>query len=136
MVPFTGNFYRIRCAFDLGAQNLGKILQLSSCSTVDEVNQFFRNTLKQNHTGFKPDILISSFGDGLRTSHFVNGLVSGNLDVERVSWGNSPLYSDSYGDMADKFNNINISNSSNHSMIKQNGHNSIALNVNRKGVSR
>jgi hypothetical protein len=56
--------------------------------------------------------------------------------VERVSWGSSPLYSDSCGDMSDQFNNINISDSSNHSLIKQNGHNSIAVNVYRKGVSR
>jgi hypothetical protein len=110
---------------------------LSSYSTVDEVNQFFRNTLKQNRTGFKLDVLVSSSADGLRTGHFVNGSVSGNLDVERVSRsGSSSLYSDSCGDMSDQFNNINISDSSNHGLIKQNGHNSIAMNVDRKGVSR
>ncbi|XP_021301416.1 uncharacterized protein LOC8067188 isoform X2 [Sorghum bicolor] len=71
-----GNFYRIRSAFDFGARKLGKILQMPVCYTVNEVNQFFSNTLKRNHTGFRPDD------------------------------GSSPLYSNPYGDLSYQFNNI------------------------------
>jgi hypothetical protein len=100
------------------------------------VVQFFRNTLKRNHTRFRPDALVSSFGDDLRTGHFVNYSVSGSLDMERVGQHNSPLYNDSCGDMSDQFNNINILDSSNHDLIKKNGHNSVAENVDQKVVSR
>jgi hypothetical protein len=92
--------------------------------------------LKQNRTGFKPDVLLSSSGDGLRTGHFVNDSVSGNIGVKRVTQGSSPLYNDSCRDMSDQFNNINISDSSNHALIKQNGHNSILVKVDRKSVLR
>jgi hypothetical protein len=100
------------------------------------VVQFFRNTLKQNRTRFMPNVLVSSSGDDIRTSHFVNYYVLGSLDVERVGQHSSPLYNNSYGDMSNQFNNINISDSNNHDLIKQNGHNSIAKNMDLKVVSR
>jgi hypothetical protein len=100
------------------------------------VNQFFRNTLKRNHTGFRPDVLVTSSGDGPRTNHFVNDSVSENLDVERVDQGNSPVYNNSYCDISDHFNNIEVSDSNNHGLIKQNGQNSMAENGDLNAVSR
>ncbi|KAK3135980.1 hypothetical protein QOZ80_5BG0426170 [Eleusine coracana subsp. coracana] len=117
-----GNFYRIRSAFDFGARKLGKILQLPKCSTVSEVNQFFKNTLNRNCTGSRPDVLVSSPSGGLRTDHFASDSVSGDLDVERVSQDSSPLCSNSNGDLSDQFNNINISDSNYHGLVKQNEH--------------
>jgi hypothetical protein len=80
-IPCTGNFYRIRSAFDFGARKLGKILQVPVCSTVIEVNQFFRNTLKRNCTGLRPDISVSSSDDGLITDHATNDSLSLGLNV-------------------------------------------------------
>jgi hypothetical protein len=101
------------------------------------VVQFFRNTLKQNRTRFRPDVLVSFSGDDLRTGHFVNYSVSGSLDVERISQRSSPLYNNSCGDMSNQFNNINISDSNNnHDLIRQNVHNFVAENVDLKVVSR
>ncbi|XP_062202180.1 uncharacterized protein LOC133904707 [Phragmites australis] len=114
-----GNFYRIRSAFDFGARKLGKILQVPACSTVNEVNQFFRNTLKRNRTGLRPDVLVSSSDDGLMIDHVTNDSVSRDLDVERVNKGSSPLYSNSCGDLSNQFSNINISGSNDHGSKKQ-----------------
>ncbi|TVU31824.1 hypothetical protein EJB05_23525 [Eragrostis curvula] len=130
-----GNFYRIRSAFDFGARKLGKVLQVPNCSTVSEVNQFFRNTLKRNHTGFRPDILLTPSDDGIRTNHVTNNSSSRDLDVERVSKGSSPFYSSSHGDLSNQFSNINISHPSNHASIKQNEHNSTAEHKVIKAVS-
>ncbi|CAM0152456.1 unnamed protein product [Urochloa decumbens] len=108
-----GNFYRIRSAFDFGARKLGKILQVPACSTVDEVNQFFRNTLKRNHTGSRPDVLVSSSDDGVLTDHAT----------------------DSYGDLPSQFSHIDISDSNNHGSIKQKQCNSVAEHKEIESVS-
>ncbi|KAL6906005.1 hypothetical protein ACP4OV_003606 [Aristida adscensionis] len=52
-----GNFCRIRLAFGLGARKLGKNLQGPASSIGNEMNQFFRTTLKKNPTGLRPDVL-------------------------------------------------------------------------------
>jgi hypothetical protein len=105
-IPCAGNFYRIRSAFDFGARKLGKILQMPVCYTVNEVNQFFSNTLKRNHTGFRPDVLVSSFDDGILTYHATNDSLSLGLDRRRVNNSSSPLYINRYGDLSYQFNNI------------------------------
>ena len=105
-IPCAGNFYRIRSAFDFGARKLGKILQMPVCYTVNEVNQFFSNTLKRNHTGFRPDVLVSSFDDGILTYHATNDSLSLGLDRRRVNNSSSPLYSNRCGDLSYQFNNI------------------------------
>ncbi|XP_051186110.1 uncharacterized protein [Lolium perenne] len=101
-----GNFYRIRSAFDLGARKLGKILQAPVNSVVDEVNQFFRSTLKRNHSRVRPDVQDTA----------------GNLNIERDNNACSTLYSSSFGDLSDQFNSISISDSSNHESVKQEEH--------------
>uniref|UniRef100_A0ACD5YII6 Uncharacterized protein n=1 Tax=Avena sativa TaxID=4498 RepID=A0ACD5YII6_AVESA len=105
-----GNFYRIRSAFDLGARKLGKILQVPVSSVVDEVNQFFRSTLKRNHSRVRPDVHDSAV----------------NLNIDTDNNGCSPLYSNSFDDLSDQFNSISISDSSNHGSLKQEEHNSQA----------
>uniref|UniRef100_A0A0D9XW75 Uncharacterized protein n=1 Tax=Leersia perrieri TaxID=77586 RepID=A0A0D9XW75_9ORYZ len=105
-----GNFLRIRSAFDFGARKLGKILEVPVSSTVDEVNQFFRNTLRRHCTRIRPDVqeIILDF----------------NAETERADNDCSPLYNNnSFGDLSDQFNNISISDSSNHGSLKQNGWN-------------
>lgn len=97
-----GNFYRIRSAFDLGARKLGKILQVPASSAVPEVNQFFRNTLKRNHTMVRPDVQDIAL----------------DFNVERDNKDSSPLYSNSFGDLSDQFNNISISDLNNHESLK------------------
>lgn len=52
---------------------------MPSCLTVGEVNQFFRNTLKRNRTGLRPDVLVVS------SDLVTNDPVSSDLDVERVN---------------------------------------------------
>uniref|UniRef100_A0A0D9XNC9 PAP-associated domain-containing protein n=1 Tax=Leersia perrieri TaxID=77586 RepID=A0A0D9XNC9_9ORYZ len=108
-----GNFLRIRSAFDFGARKLGKILQVPVSSTVDEVNQFFRNTLRRHCTRVRPDVqeIILDF----------------NAETERADNDCSPLYNNnSFGDLSDQFNNISISDSSNHGSLKQKGWNYMA----------
>lgn len=130
-----GNFYRIRSAFDFGARKLGKILQVPACSTVNEVNQFFRNTLKRNRTGFRPDVMVSSSDDGPLTDHATNDSLSRSLDVDRVNKDSSPSYIDSCGDLSTQFSSINISDCSNHGSMKQKQCNSMAGNKEIKYVS-
>uniref|UniRef100_A0A0A9CHJ5 PAP/OAS1 substrate-binding-related domain-containing protein n=1 Tax=Arundo donax TaxID=35708 RepID=A0A0A9CHJ5_ARUDO len=130
-----GNFYRIRSAFDFGARKLGKILQVPAYSTVNEVNQFFRNTLKRNHTGLRPDVLVSSSDDGLMTDHGTNDSVSQNLDVERINNGVSPLYSNSCGDLSNQFSNIDISGSNDHGLITKRECNHMAEHKQIQSVS-
>jgi hypothetical protein len=134
-IPCTGNFYRIRSAFDFGARKLGKILQVPVCSTVIEVNQFFRNTLKRNCTGLRPDISVSSSDDGLITDHATNDSLSLGLNVEKVNKRSSPLYSNSYGDLSSQFSNIDISDSNNHGLVEQKQCNSMAGHKEIKSVS-
>ncbi|KQJ89463.1 uncharacterized protein LOC100826374 [Brachypodium distachyon] len=98
-----GNFFRIRSAFDLGARKLGKILKEASSSAVPEVNQFFRNTLKRNRTMVRPDVQDIAL----------------DFSVERDNEDHTPLYSNSYGDLSDQFNNINISDLNNHRSLKE-----------------
>ncbi|XP_062198371.1 uncharacterized protein LOC133901096 isoform X2 [Phragmites australis] len=130
-----GNFYRIRSAFDFGARELGKILQVPATSTVNEVNQFFRNTLKRNRTGLRPDVLVSS-SDGLITDHVTSDSMSLDFNVERVNMGCSPLsYSNHCGDLSNQFNNISISCSNIHGTIKQKERNSMAAQKEIKFVS-
>ncbi|KAG8089262.1 hypothetical protein GUJ93_ZPchr0011g28668 [Zizania palustris] len=117
-----GNFLRIRSAFDFGARKLGKILQVPAISTVDEVNQFFRNTLKRHCTRVRPDVQEIAL----------------DFDVERTDNDCSPLYSsNTFGDLSDRFNNISISvsDSSNHRSLKQKGWNYMAEQNERKSVS-
>ncbi|ONM42261.1 PAP/OAS1 substrate-binding domain superfamily [Zea mays] len=131
-----GNFYRIRSAFDFGARKLGKILQRPVCYTVDEVNQFFGNTLKRNRIGFRQDVLVSSSDDGTLTYHATNGSLSLGLDCKRVNNCSAPLYSNPCGDFSYRFNNINISDSINHDdSIKQKQCNSIAGEKAIKSIS-
>ncbi|TKW07556.1 hypothetical protein SEVIR_7G314875v4 [Setaria viridis] len=120
-----GNFYRIRSAFDFGARKLGKILQVPACSTVNEVNQFFRNTLKRNCTGLRLDVLVSSSDDDLLSDHATNDSLSLSLNVESIK-GSSPLYSNSCGDLSSQFSHIDTSDSNNHGSIKQKQCNSVA----------
>uniref|UniRef100_A0ACD5Y4J1 Uncharacterized protein n=1 Tax=Avena sativa TaxID=4498 RepID=A0ACD5Y4J1_AVESA len=105
-----GNFYRICSAFDLGARKLGRILQVPVSSVVDEVNQFFRSTLKRNRSRVRPDVQDSAV----------------YLNIDRDNNGYSPLYSNSFDDLSDQFNSISISDSSNHGSLKQEEHNSEA----------
>ncbi|KAL5204372.1 hypothetical protein ABZP36_009243 [Zizania latifolia] len=117
-----GNFLRIRSAFDFGARKLGKILQVPANSTVDEVNQFFRNTLKRHCTRVRPDVQEIAL----------------DFDVERADNDCSPLHSSNpFGDLSDQFNNISISDSSNHGhgSLKQKGWNYLAKQNERKSVS-
>ncbi|XP_062182543.1 uncharacterized protein LOC133886747 isoform X2 [Phragmites australis] len=130
-----GNFYRIRSAFDFGARKLGRILQVPASSTVNEVNQFFRNTLKRNCTGLRPDVLVSSSDDNLMTDHGTNDSVSWNLDVERVNNGSSPLYSNSCGNLSNQFSDINFSGSNDHGSKKQKECNYMAEHKEIKSVS-
>uniref|UniRef100_A0A0E0F1T9 Uncharacterized protein n=1 Tax=Oryza meridionalis TaxID=40149 RepID=A0A0E0F1T9_9ORYZ len=115
-----GNFLRIRSAFDFGARKLGKILQVPDNFTVDEVNQFFRNTLKRHCSRVRPDVQEIAL----------------DFNGERADNDSSPLYSNnSFGDLSDEFNNISISDSSNHGSLRQNGWNYVAENKERKSVS-
>ncbi|KAL5205508.1 hypothetical protein ABZP36_033717 [Zizania latifolia] len=99
---------------------LGKILQVPANSTVDEVNQFFRNTLKRHCTRVRPDVQEIAL----------------DFDVERANNDCLPLYSsNSFGDLSDQFNNISISDSSNHGSLKQKGWNYMAEQNERKSVS-
>jgi hypothetical protein len=96
-----------------------------ACSTVNEVNQFFRNTLKRNRTGLRPDVLVSSSDDGLMSDHATNGSLSLGLNVESIKCS-SPLHSNSCGDLSSQFSRIDISDSNNHGSIKQKQCNSMA----------
>uniref|UniRef100_A0ACD5W9U4 Uncharacterized protein n=1 Tax=Avena sativa TaxID=4498 RepID=A0ACD5W9U4_AVESA len=98
-----GNFYRIRSAFDLGARKLGKILQVPANSAVPEVNQFFRNTLKRNHTMVRPDVQDIAL----------------DFNIERDNKDSSHLYSSSFGDLSDQFKNISISDLNNRGSLKE-----------------
>ncbi|XP_066339064.1 uncharacterized protein [Miscanthus floridulus] len=120
-----GNFYRIRSAFDFGARKLGKILQVPSCP-VSEVNQFFRNTLKRNRTGLRPDVWVSS------SDLVTNDPVSSVLDVERV---NKVTPNNSCNVLSNQLSNINISDSNNHGPVKQKECNSMADHKEIKSVS-
>ncbi|VFQ91016.1 unnamed protein product [Cuscuta campestris] len=52
-----GNYYRIRSAFTYGARKLGRILLLSDDdSIVDDVHNFFSNTLGRHGNGQRPDV--------------------------------------------------------------------------------
>ncbi|CAM0874473.1 unnamed protein product [Alopecurus aequalis] len=113
-----GNFYRIRSAFDLGARKLGKILQVPANSAVPEVNQFFRSTLKRNHTMVRPDVQDITL----------------DFNVERDSMDFSPLHSNSFGDLSDQFNNISISDLNNGS-LKENEQNPMVEHEEMKSVS-
>ncbi|BAF27424.1 uncharacterized protein [Oryza sativa Japonica Group] len=115
-----GNFLRIRSAFDFGARKLGKIIQVPDNFTMDEVNQFFRNTLKRHCSRVRPDVQEIAL----------------DFNGERADNDSSPLYSNnSFGDLSDEFNNISISDSSNHGSLRQNGWNYVAENKERKSVS-
>ena len=114
----AGNFYRIRSAFDLGARKLGKILQVPANSAVPEVNQFFRNTLKRNHTMVRPDVQD----------------IAVDFNVERDNMDSSPLHSNSFSDLSDQFNNISISDLNNGS-LKEKEQNPMVEHEEMKSVS-
>ncbi|KAM3312050.1 hypothetical protein ACQJBY_032197 [Aegilops geniculata] len=114
-----GNFYRIRSAFDLGARKLGKILQVPINSAVPEVNQFFRNTLKRNHTMVRPDVQDIAL----------------DFNVERDNKGCSPLDRNSFGDLSDQFNSISISDVNNHGSLKEKEQNLMVEHEEMKSVS-
>ncbi|XP_020166572.1 uncharacterized protein [Aegilops tauschii subsp. strangulata] len=114
-----GNFYRIRSAFDLGARKLGKILQVPINSAVPEVNQFFRNTLKRNHTMVRPDVQDIAL----------------DFNVERDNKGCSPLDHNSFGDLSDQFNSISISDVNNHGSLKEKEQNLMVEHGEMKSVS-
>ena len=115
----AGNFYRIRSAFDLGARKLGKILQVPADSVVDEVNQFFRSTLKRNHSMVRPDVQDTAV----------------NLNTGGDNKGCSPLHGDYFGNLSDQFNSISISDSSHHGFLKQEEHYSRAEHQEMKSAS-
>ncbi|KAL6905751.1 hypothetical protein ACP4OV_003352 [Aristida adscensionis] len=92
-----GNFYRIRSAFDLGARKLGKTLQVPASSIVNETNQFFRNTLKRNRSGVRPDVLV----DALATSNSVFA----SENSQRGGAANDTV-SDLTGDLNTHWNNL------------------------------
>ncbi|XP_044950101.1 uncharacterized protein LOC123399781 isoform X4 [Hordeum vulgare subsp. vulgare] len=112
-----GNFYRIRSAFDLGARKLGKILQVPANSIVDEVNQFFRSTLKRNRSRVRPDVQGTAV----------------NLNIERDNKGCSPVHSNSCEDLSYQLSSINISD--NHGSLKQEEHSSSAEHQEMKSAS-
>ncbi|XP_014757313.1 uncharacterized protein LOC100840351 isoform X2 [Brachypodium distachyon] len=114
-----GNFYRIRSAFDLGARKLGKILQMPANSTVDEVNQFFKSTLKRNHSMVRPDIQD----------------IPVNFNTIKRDNGCLPLHHHSFGDLSNQFNNISISDSNNHGSLKLEEQNSTAEHKEMKSAS-
>nr|GMC81837.1 uncharacterized protein LOC109159045 [Ipomoea batatas] len=51
-----GNFYRIRSAFTYGAKKLKRILLQSDDRIVDELHNFFANTLGRHGSGQRPDV--------------------------------------------------------------------------------
>ncbi|KAK9724745.1 hypothetical protein RND81_05G095900 [Saponaria officinalis] len=57
-----GNFYRIRSAFKLGAQELAKIIECPIDDIVPKVNQFFVNTWERHGKGCRPDAPILDLG--------------------------------------------------------------------------
>ncbi|CAD6258688.1 unnamed protein product [Miscanthus lutarioriparius] len=120
-----GNFYRIMAHLIFGARKLGKILQVPSCP-VSEVNQFFRNTLKRNRTGLRPDVWVSS------SDLVTNDPVSSVLDAERV---NKVTPNNSCDVLSNQLSNINISDSNNHGPVKQKECNSMADHKEIKSVS-
>ncbi|KAH9626620.1 hypothetical protein KSS87_015284, partial [Heliosperma pusillum] len=56
-----GNFFRIRSAFGLGAQQLAKILERPVEDIVPELNRFFMNTWDRHGKGCRPDAPILDF---------------------------------------------------------------------------
>ncbi|XP_037433754.1 uncharacterized protein LOC119300955 isoform X1 [Triticum dicoccoides] len=112
-----GNFYRIRSAFDLGARKLGKILQVPANSIVDEVNQFFRSTLKRNLGRVRPDVQGTAV----------------NLNIERDNKGYPPLHSNPCEDLSYQLSSINISD--NHGSLKQEEHSSSGEHQEMKSAS-
>ena len=99
---------------------------MPSCLTVSEVNQFFRNTLKRNRTGLRPDVWVSS------SDLVTNDPVSSVLDVERV---NKVTPNNSCDVLSNQLSNINISDSNNHGPVKQKECNSMADHKEIKSVS-
>ncbi|KAL9237404.1 hypothetical protein vseg_011955 [Gypsophila vaccaria] len=56
-----GNFYRIRSAFTLGAQQLAKILECPVEDIIPKVNRFFVNTWDRHGKGCRPDAPTPDF---------------------------------------------------------------------------
>ncbi|XP_074281710.1 uncharacterized protein LOC141606465 isoform X2 [Silene latifolia] len=56
-----GNFFRIRSAFSLGAQQLTKLLERPVEDIVPELNRFFMNTWDRHGKGCRPDAPILDF---------------------------------------------------------------------------
>lgn len=52
----TGNFYRIRSAFNYGARKLGHILSRPEENLADEIRKFFSNTLDRHGKDLRPDV--------------------------------------------------------------------------------
>lgn len=52
----AGNFFRIRSAFTYGAKKLKRILLESDDKIVDELHNFFSNTLGRHGSGQRPDV--------------------------------------------------------------------------------
>uniref|UniRef100_J3N5H6 Uncharacterized protein n=1 Tax=Oryza brachyantha TaxID=4533 RepID=J3N5H6_ORYBR len=87
---------------------------------MDEVNQFFKNTLKRHCT---------------RVRKSVSGFLWG-FKAERTNNDCSPLYNNnSFGDLSNQFHSINISYSSNYGSLKQNGSNYMVEKNERKSIS-
>lgn len=55
----SGNFYRIRSAFALGAKRLARLLDCPKENLVTEVNQFFSNTWDRHGNGIRPDAPVT-----------------------------------------------------------------------------
>ncbi|XP_077222990.1 uncharacterized protein LOC143856609 [Tasmannia lanceolata] len=92
-----GNFYRIRNAFSYGARNLGKILALPAESIVDEVDQFFMNTLERHRRGQRPDVQDPSPRGIMLFDTKGSGSMPLTIDVENSTEANTILASPSIG---------------------------------------
>lgn len=67
-IVVSGNFFRIRSAFTLGAKKLARLLECPKENLIHEVNQFFMNTWERHGSGQRPDapgndLWLSRLGD-------------------------------------------------------------------------
>lgn len=93
------------------------MLQVPANSIVDEVNQFFRSTLKRNRSRVRPDVQDTAV----------------NLNIERDNKCCSPLHSNSCDDLSHQLSSINISD--NNGSLKQEEHSSRAEHQEMKSAS-
>ncbi|WCJ20058.1 PAP/OAS1 substrate-binding domain superfamily [Euphorbia peplus] len=70
-----GNFHRIKCALNYGAQRLGEILTQQGMRMGERLEEFFKNTLDRNGKGERPDtpVPVPAFGTGNSPSSDISG---------------------------------------------------------------